>query len=109
MQSTVSPSSICDLWGDHGGLCLFCGHFELIYVDLVLKLRLSRSGSHQNLRHPSSSLGDEFKPTYFEQLIPCYYNFVELSPRFELEVCPLEIKLIILLMIFILCSLIFFP
>ena len=25
----------------------------------------------QLLRHPSSSLGDEFKPSYFEQLIPC--------------------------------------
>ena len=35
-------------------------------------------------------------------------NFVELSPRFELEVCPPKIKLIILLMTFILCSLIFF-
>ena len=34
-------------------------------------------------------------------------NFVELSPKFELEVCPPEIKLIILLMTFILCSLIF--
>ena len=35
-------------------------------------------------------------------------NFVELSPRFELEVCPPKTKLIILLMTFILCSLIFF-
>ena len=35
-------------------------------------------------------------------------NFVELSPSFELEVCPPEIKLIILLMTFIPCPLMFF-
>ena len=54
MQSTVYPSSICDLWGDQGAFAYFvtCGRFELIYVDLVLKLRLSRSGSHPTFKAP---------------------------------------------------------
>ena len=33
MQSAVSPLSICDLWGDHGGLYLFCDMLAF-WVDL---------------------------------------------------------------------------
>ena len=80
-------------------------------MDLMLRLHLRRSGSHPTFKAPklnllAMSLNLVILSSLF--LVTKTNNFVELSPRFELEVCPPKIKLIILLMTFILCSLIFF-
>ena len=52
MWSSVSSSSVCDLWSDCRGLCFSCDlryvscwHFELIFADLLLKRIFLDSGS----------------------------------------------------------------
>ena len=52
MWSSVSSSSVCDLWSDCRGLCfscdlryISCWHFELIFADLLLKRIFLDSGS----------------------------------------------------------------
>ena len=52
MQSAVSSSGTCDLWGDHRDLylscdlhCTSCWHFQLIFADLVLEWIFADSGS----------------------------------------------------------------
>ena len=54
MQSTVSPQAyvICGVTTGAFAYFVTCGRFELIYVDLVLKLRLRRSGSHPTFKAP---------------------------------------------------------
>ena len=52
MRSAVSSSSVRDMWGDRRCLCfscdlrcVSCGHFELIFADLLLKRVFQDSGS----------------------------------------------------------------